>query len=224
MGTEYQRRQDAKELKTWLYCQQLSEDELYPLLENKDHSLRYAASRRLQLMGSDPILAQAKQRCHDKNYRTREVACFILGQIKTAKSNVPDIMAFLDSCAVNDITAIVRASAIIAMGQLFSNHSADKALWATLKHRCTQAIDSPFVTVRHAIACALIYHADDSIIPLLIRLLRDNHGEVRSWAGCAINGNGYDLPELHEIFREMLTDEHGGARYEAEMWFEEHNK
>ena len=224
MRTEYQRRQDAKEYKSWLYCQQLSEDALYPLLENKDSSLRYTAARCLQQIGSDRILATAKLLCHDKNYRTREVACFILGQIKTAKSNVSDIMAFLDSCAANDITAIVRASAIIAMGHLFSNHYADKALWATLKNRCTQAADSPFVTVRHAVACALIYHADNSILPLLIRLLRDKHGEVRSWAGCAINGNGHDLPELHEIFREMLTDEHGGARFEAEMWFEEHSE
>lgn len=222
MRTDYQRRRDAKEHKAWLFCRSLKENDLYALLENNDSVIRYAAARRLQTPGSDATVAHAKNLCHHKNYRTREIGCFILGQIKNADCNIPDLMAFLDACAASDTAAIVRAAAIIAMGHMCLKHDAEISLWPILAKRCTLAANSPFVSVREAVAFALINPGDGSMLPVLIKLLRDKNGEVRSWAGCAINGNGYDTPELHHIFSQMLMDEHGGARYEAEEWFAEH--
>lgn len=228
MSSRYAMRQWEKTMEYFRYYKTLAEGDIYPLLRDADPLKRHAAAMNMQLRGFG--LSVAKAMCRATDYKTRDLGCFILGQIRTEEKQLPTIMAQLDALAVSDPTATVRGSAISAMGHRYALDAAGRFLevgradiWSILANRCRLAAAEPFVTVRISVAGALAHghHLDDSLLPTLIQLLQDRQGEVRSWAGCAVNGNGYNTPELHPIFAAMLTDEHEGARDEAEVWWEE---
>lgn len=52
-------------------------------------------------------------------------------------------------------------------------------------------------------------------IPLLIKLLKDSHSEVKDWAAFAVNVNGYDTPEIRNCFVLLLNENNFDVRYEA---------
>ncbi|POP45953.1 hypothetical protein CHU32_09140 [Superficieibacter electus] len=216
----YAERQWNKEMAFFRQYKPLEEHTLYLLLNDPDPLKRKAAAMHLQLRGLG--LSVAQKMCHSTNYKARDLSCFILGQIVTPESILPAIMAQLDALAASDPTATVRGSAISAMGHRWGK-KAD--FWPMLANRCRLAATDTSVTVRVSVAGALCHntHPDETLLPVLIQLLRDKQGEVRSWAGCAVNGQGYDTPELHAIFAAMLNDEHAGARDEAKIWQEEHS-
>lgn len=57
----------------------------------------------------DDTLAVAYRMLREANFKARDTACHLLGQLKTTESEIPLIMQQLDDVAANDPTATVRA-------------------------------------------------------------------------------------------------------------------
>jgi len=69
--------------------------------------------------------------------------------------------------------------------------------------------------VRVSTAFALSVFKNRASIPLLIKLLKDTHSEVKNWAAFAVNVNNYDTPEIRNCFVLLLDEKNFEARFEA---------
>ncbi len=225
MNENYRRRKQNQEIAAFEYCRTLNKDSLYRHLGDKNPKIRSAAAAQLILSSNenspfyDDTLSVAYQMLQDANFKARDIACHLLGQLITAENEIPLIMQQLDDVAANDPTATVRASAIAALGHrciMLTEY------WPLLVNRCHLAFNSPYVGIRFSVSFAIGCLRDDTLLPPLIALLHDPDDDVRDWAAFAINQQGYDSAEIRAILTTMLNDHHEGVRTEAEIWFEEH--
>lgn len=227
MDVKYRRRKENQELAAFEFCRTLDKEGLYRHLYDKCPKIRHAAAARL-MFGSkentplyDDTLCVAYRMLREANFRARDTACHILGQLKTAESEIPLIMQQLDDVAANDPTATVRAGAIAALGHRCIRHT---EYWPLLANRCRLAFNSPYVGIRFSVSFAIGCLHDETLLPPLIALLHDPDDDVRDWAAFAINQQPYDSTEIRAILTTMLNDRHEGVRTEAEIWFEEHEE
>lgn len=227
MDEKYRRRKENQESAAFEFCRKLDKDGLYHHLYANNPKIRYAAAGWLMFGSSentplyDDTLAVAYRMLREANFKARDTACYLLGQLKTTESEIPLIMQQLDDVAANDPTATVRASAITALGHRCIGLT---EYWPLLANRCHFAFNSPYVGIRFSVSFAIGCLCDDSLLPPLIALLHDTDDDVRDWAAFAINQQGYNSAELRAILTIMLNDRHEGVRTEAEIWFEEHEE
>lgn len=122
-------------------------------------------------------------------------------------------MKILYDLALNDQSAIVRSYAVLSFGQRYKGIK-NKNLDSLLALAQKTILDKSF-KVRANTAIALSMFDYEVSIPLLIKLLKDTHSEVKNWAAFAVNVNGYDTPEIRNCFVLLLKENNFDVRYEA---------
>lgn len=143
----------------------------------------------------------------------RSTGAFILGQINipTPKEEF-EIFHLLHKIALTDKSATVRCNAVASTGHRCKNN----AIFASIltKQSAITAYDHS-ANVRLDTAFVLSCFNNKSMIPVLLKLLKDPDGDVRNWAAFAININEYNSKKIRDHFFNMLSDKHGEARLEA---------
>ncbi|EDD5354003.1 lyase, partial [Salmonella enterica subsp. enterica serovar Senftenberg] len=119
---------------------------------------------------------------------------------------------FLENMFQLNKSVLIRASIINALGHFCKK---DKHFENKFINLCTKVIHDKSANVRCAIAAALSNINDNSTIPLLLCLLRDNNSDVKNWAAFSINFNQYDTEDIREEFVGMLLDTNDDIRIEV---------
>ncbi|KEQ01936.1 hypothetical protein SASC598J21_002860 [Snodgrassella alvi SCGC AB-598-J21] len=114
---------------------------------------------------------------------------------------------------LNDQSAIVRSYAVSSFGHRCEK--AKKKYADTLLSLAQSTVLDKSVMVRVSTAFALSVFKNRASIPLLIKLLKDTHSEVKNWAAFAVNVNDYDTPEIRNCFVLLLDEKIFEARFEA---------
>ncbi|MCT6882792.1 MAG: HEAT repeat domain-containing protein, partial [Snodgrassella alvi] len=191
----------------------LSEKELVALLSHDNFNLSLEAAKALLLIGGSKVIKLAQADSYNNSYKRRVLAAFILGQIRLNTKEEKNSLKILYDLALNDQSAIVRSYAVLSFGQRckgIKNKNLDSLLALAQK----TILDKSF-KVRANTAIALSMFDYEVSIPLLIKLLKDTHSEVKNWAAFAVNVNGYDTPEIRNCFVLLLKENNFDVRYEA---------
>ncbi|WP_370579513.1 HEAT repeat domain-containing protein [Snodgrassella alvi] len=211
--SKYDKNQEDFEFQYWEQCRHLSEKELVALLSHDNFSLSLEAAKALLLIGGSKVIKLAQADSYNNSYKRRALAAFILGQIRLNTKEEKNSLKILYDLALNDQSAIVRSYAVLSFGQRckgIKNKNLDSLLALAEK----TILDKSF-KVRANIAIALSMFDYEVSIPLLIKLLKDTHSEVKNWAAFAVNVNGYDTPEIRNCFVLLLKENNFDVRYEA---------
>lgn len=211
--SKYDKNQEDFEFQYWEQCRHLSEKELVALLSHDNFSLSLEAAKALLLIGGSKVIKLAQADSYNNSYKRRVLAAFILGQIRLNTKEEKNSLKILYDLALNDQSAIVRSYAVLSFGQRckgIKNKNLDSLLALAQK----TILDKSF-KVRANTAIALSMFDYEVSIPLLIKLLKDTHSEVKNWAAFAVNVNGYDTPEIRNCFVLLLKENNFDVRYEA---------
>lgn len=211
--SKYDKNQEDFEFQYWEQCRHLSEKELVALLSHDNFSLSLEAAKALLLIGGSKVIKLAQADSYNNSYKRRALAAFILGQIRLNTKEEKNSLKILYDLALNDQSAIVRSYAVLSFGQRckgIKNKNLDSLLALAEK----TILDKSF-KVRANTAIALSMFDYEVLIPLLIKLLKDTHSEVKNWAAFAVNVNGYDTPEIRNCFVLLLKENNFDVRYEA---------
>lgn len=211
--SKYDKNQEDFEFQYWEQCRHLSEKELVALLSHDNFSLSLEAAKALLLIGRSKVIKVAQADSYNNSYKRRALAAFILGQIRLNTKEEKNSLKILYDLALNDQSAIVRSYAVLSFGQRckgIKNKNLDSLLALAEK----TILDKSF-KVRANTAIALSMFDYEVSIPLLIKLLKDTHSEVKNWAAFAVNVNGYDTPEIRNCFVLLLKENNFDVRYEA---------
>lgn len=211
--SKYVKNQEDFEFQYWEQCRHLSEKELVALLSHDNFSLSLEAAKALLLIGGSKVIKLAQADSYNNSYKRRALAAFILGQIRLNTKEEKNSLKILYDLALNDQSAIVRSYAVLSFGQRckgIKNKNLDSLLALAEK----TILDKSF-KVRANTAIALSMFDYEVSIPLLIKLLKDTHSEVKNWAAFAVNVNGYDTPEIRNCFVLLLKENNFDVRYEA---------
>ena len=211
--SKYVKNQEDFEFQYWEQCRHLSEKELVALLSHDNFSLSLEAAKALLLIGGSKVIKLAQADSYNNSYKRRALAAFILGQIRLNTKEEKNSLKILYDLALNDQSAIVRSYAVLSFGQRckgIKNKNLDSLLALAQK----TILDKSF-KVRANTAIALSMFDYEVSIPLLIKLLKDTHSEVKNWAAFAVNVNGYDTPEIRNCFVLLLKENNFDVRYEA---------
>ena len=211
--SKYDKNQEDFEFQYWEQCRHLSEKELVALLSHDNFSLSLEAAKALLLIGGSKVIKLAQADSYNNSYKRRALAAFILGQIRLNTKEEKNSLKILYDLALNDQSAIVRSYAVLSFGQRckgIKNKNLDSLLALAEK----TILDKSF-KVRANTAIALSMFDYEVSIPLLIKLLKDTHSEVKNWAAFAVNVNGYDTPEIRNCFVLLLKENNFDVRYEA---------
>ena len=211
--SKYDKNQEDFEFQYWEQCRHLSEKELVALLSHDNFSLSLEAAKALLLIGGSKVIKLAQADSYNNSYKRRALAAFILGQIRLNTKEEKNSLKILYDLALNDQSAIVRSYAVLSFGQRckgIKNKNLDSLLALAQK----TILDKSF-KVRANTAIALSMFDYEVSIPLLIKLLKDTHSEVKNWAAFAVNVNGYDTPEIRNCFVLLLKENNFDVRYEA---------
>lgn len=210
--TAYQKNKESKSFLCWEFCRYLSEDALIALLDDSDAAISQTAAQFLQLKGGTAVIKLAQNDCENVNYKRRALGAFILGQIKLSAFEEKKSVALLHDLALHDKSAHVRANAVSSLGHRCVRNNKHAALLLNLSAQTLLDLSS---SVRQSTAFALSTFYNEASISLLLKLLNDNHGNIREWAAFAVNMNEYNTPQLKDCFTALLDDSHSGVRYEA---------
>ena len=191
----------------------MSEKELVALLSHDNFSLSLEAAKALLLIGGSKVIKLAQADSYNNSYKRRALAAFILGQIRLNTKEEKNSLKILYDLALNDQSAIVRSYAVLSFGQRYKGIK-NKNLDSLLALDEKTILDKSF-KVRANTAIALSMFDYEVSIPLLIKLLKDTHSEVKNWAAFAVNVNGYDTPEIRNCFVLLLKENNFDVRYEA---------
>lgn len=211
--SKYDKNQEDFEFQYWEQCRHLSEKELVALLSHDNFSLSLEAAKALLLIGGSKVIKLAQADSYNNSYKRRALAAFILGQIRLNTKEEKNSLKILYDLALNDQSAIVRSYVVLSFGQRckgIKNKNLDSLLALAQK----TILDKSF-KVRANTAIALSMFDYEVSIPLLIKLLKDTHSEVKNWAAFAVNVNGYDTPEIRNCFVLLLKENNFDVRYEA---------
>ncbi|WP_370385867.1 HEAT repeat domain-containing protein [Snodgrassella alvi] len=211
--SKYDKNQEDFEFQYWEQCRHLSEKELVALLSHDNFSLSLEAARALLLIGGSKVIKLAQADSYNNSYKRRALAAFILGQIRLNTKEEKNSLKILYDLALNDQSAIVRSYAVLSFGQRYKGIK-NKNLDSLLALAQKTILDKSF-KVRENTAIALSMFDYEVSIPLLIKLLKDTHSEVKNWAAFAVNVNGYDTPEIRNCFVLLLKENNFDVRYEA---------
>lgn len=211
--SKYVKNQEDFEFQYWEQCRHLSEKELVALLSHDNFNLSLEAAKALQLIGGSKVIKLAQADSYNNSYKRRALAAFILGQIRLNTKEEKNSLKILYDLALNDQSAIVRSYAVLSFGQRYKGIK-NKNLDSLLALAQKTILDKSF-KVRANTAIALSMFDYEVSIPLLIKLLKDTHSEVKNWAAFAVNVNGYDTPEIRNCFVLLLKENNFDVRYEA---------
>ena len=211
--SKYDKNQEDFEFQYWEQCRHLSEKELVALLSHDNFSLSLEAAKALLLIGGSKVIKLAQTDSYNNSYKRRALAAFILGQIRLNTKEEKNSLKILYDLALNDQSAIVRSYAVLSFGQRYKGIK-NKNLDSLLALAQKTILDKSF-KVRANTAIALSMFDYEVSIPLLIKLLKDTHSEVKNWAAFAVNVNGYDTPEIRNCFVLLLKENNFDVRYEA---------
>lgn len=211
--SKYDKNQEDFEFQYWEQCRHLSEKELVALLSHDNFSLSLEAAKALLLIGGSKVIKLAQADSYNNSYKRRALAAFILGQIRLNTKEEKNSLKILYDLALNDQSAIVRSYAVLSFGQRYKGIK-NKNLDSLLSLAQKTILDKSF-KVRANTAIALSMFDYEVSIPLLIKLLKDTHSEVKNWAAFAVNVNGYDTPEIRNCFVLLLKENNFDVRYEA---------
>lgn len=211
--SKYVKNQEEFEFQYWEQCRHLSEKELVALLSHDNFSLSLEAAKALQLIGGSKVIKLAQADSYNNSYKRRALAVFILGQIRLNTKEKINSLKILYDLALNDQSAIVRSYAVLSFGQRCKGIK-NKHLDSLFALAQKTILDKSF-KVRANTAIALSMFDYEVSIPLLIKLLKDTHSEVKNWAAFAVNVNGYDTPEIRNCFVLLLKENNFDVRYEA---------
>lgn len=211
--SKYDKNQEDFEFQYWEQCRHLSEKELVALLSHDNFSLSLEAAKALLLIGGSKVIKLAQADSYNNSYKRRALAAFILGQIRLNAKEEKNFLKILYDLALNDQSAIVRSYAVLSFGQRYKGIK-NKNLDSLLALAQKTILDKSF-KVRANTAIALSMFDYEVSIPLLIKLLKDTHSEVKNWAAFAVNVNGYDTPEIRNCFVLLLKENNFDVRYEA---------
>ena len=211
--SKYDKNQEDFEFQYWEQCRHLSEKELVALLSHDNFSLSLEAAKALLLIGGSKVIKLAQADSYNNSYKRRVLAAFILGQIRLNTKEEKNSLKILYDLALNDQSAIVRSYAVLSFGQRYKGIK-NKNLDSLLALAQKTILDKSF-KVRANTAIALSMFDYEVSIPLLIKLLKDTHSEVKNWAAFAVNVNGYDTPEIRNCFVLLLKENNFDVRYEA---------
>ena len=211
--SKYDKNQEDFEFQYWEQCRHLSEKELVALLSHDNFSLSLEAAKALLLIGGSKVIKLAQTDSYNNSYKRRALAAFILGQIRLNTKEEKNSLKILYDLALNDQSAIVRSYAVLSFGQRYKGIK-NKNLDSLLALAEKTILDKSF-KVRANTAIALSMFDYEVSIPLLIKLLKDTHSEVKNWAAFAVNVNGYDTPEIRNCFVLLLKENNFDVRYEA---------
>ena len=211
--SKYDKNQEDFEFQYWEQCRHLSEKELVALLSHDNFSLSLEAAKALLLIGGSKVIKLAQADSYNNSYKRRALAAFILGQIRLNTKEEKNSLKILYDLALNDQSAIVRSYAVLSFGQRYKGIK-NKNLDSLLALAQKTILDKSF-KVRANTAIALSMFDYEVSIPLLIKLLKDTHSEVKNWAAFALNVNGYDTPEIRNCFVLLLKENNFDVRYEA---------
>lgn len=211
--SKYDKNQEDFEFQYWEQCRHLSEKELVALLSHDNFNLSLEAAKALLLIGGSKVIKLAQADSYNNSYKRRALAAFILGQIRLNTKEEKNSLKILYDLALNDQSAIVRSYAVLSFGQRYKGIK-NKNLDSLLALAQKTILDKSF-KVRANTAIALSMFDYEVSIPLLIKLLKDTHSEVKNWAAFAVNVNGYDTPEIRNCFVLLLKENNFDVRYEA---------
>lgn len=214
----YDKKKDDIHFEYWQRCRYLPEDKLIALLDHDNFELSLEAAASLQLRGGSKIIRLAQMDSFSNRYKRRALAAFILGQIKLNTKEEKISLKILYDLALNDQSAIVRSYAVSSFGHRCFGHRCEKAKKKyadTLLSLAQSTVLDKSVMVRVSTAFALSVFKNRASIPLLIKLLKDTHSEVKNWAAFAVNVNNYDTPEIRNCFVLLLDEKNFEARFEA---------
>lgn len=211
--SKYDKNQEDFEFQYWEQCRHLSEKELVALLSHDNFNLSLEAANALLLIGGSKVIKLAQADSYNNSYKRRALAAFILGQIRLNTKEKINSLKILYDLALNDQSAIVRSYAVLSFGQRCKGIK-NKHLDSLFALAQKTILDKSF-KVRANTAIALSMFDYEVSIPLLIKLLKDTHSEVKNWAAFAVNVNGYDTPEIRNCFVLLLKENNFDVRYEA---------
>lgn len=209
----YSKKQENIEFQYWQRCRFLPEDKLIALLGHNNFKLSLEAARVLLLKGGSRVIKVAQINCFSNNYRTRALAAFILGEIHLSTKEEKQVIDKLSDLALTDKSATVRSYAVVSFGRRCNE--AKKNFSDSLISLAENTILDKSVNVRQSTAFILSMFDNKASIPLLIKLLKDSHSEVKDWAAFAVNVNGYYTPEIRNCFVLLLNENNFDVRYEA---------
>ncbi|EBE2904399.1 lyase, partial [Salmonella enterica] len=185
---------------------------LTPILYDNDYLKRNAAIFCLQILSGDDVFNLSMNLCHSRDNYKKKIGVTILSQMTMSYEKLRKSFCFLENMFQLNKSVLLRASIINALGRFCKK---DKHFEKKFINLCTKVIHDKSANVRCAIAAALSNINDNSTIPLLLCLLRDNNSDVKNWAAFSINFNQYDTEDIREEFVGMLLDTNDDIRIEV---------
>ncbi|EBF7891972.1 lyase, partial [Salmonella enterica] len=181
-------------------------------LYDNDPLKRNAAIFCLQILSGDDVFNLSMNLCHSRDNYKKKIGVTILSQMTMSYEKLRKSFCFLENMFQLNKSVLIRASIINALGCFCKK---DKHFEKEFINLCTKVIHDKSANVRCAIAAALSNINDNSTIPLLLCLLRDNNSDVKNWAAFSINFNQYDTEDIREEFVGMLLDTNDDIRIEV---------
>lgn len=209
---KYKQKKERREIFLYEKYKNYTIEQLTPILYDNDHLKRNAAIFCLQILSGDDVFNLSMNLCHSRDNYKKKIGVTILSQMTMSYEKLRKSFCFLENMFQLNKSVLIRASIINALGHFCKK---DKHFEKEFINLCTKVIHDKSANVRCAIAAALSNINDNSTIPLLLCLLRDNNSAVKNWAAFSINFNQYDTEDIREEFVGMLLDTNDDIRIEV---------
>lgn len=209
---KYKQKKERREIFLYENYKNYTIEQLTPILYDNNHLKRNAAIFCLQILSGDDVFNLSMNLCHSRDNYKKKIGVTILSQMTMSYEKLRKSFCFLENMFQLNKSVLIRASIINALGHFCKK---DKHFENKFINLCTKVIHDKSANVRCAIAAALSNINDNSTIPLLLCLLRDNNSDVKNWAAFSINFNQYDTEDIREEFVGMLLDTNDDIRIEV---------
>ncbi|HAF6209487.1 TPA: HEAT repeat domain-containing protein [Salmonella enterica subsp. enterica serovar Derby] len=209
---KYKQKKERREIFLYEKYKNYKVEQLTPILYDNDYLKRNAAIFCLQILSGDDVFNLSMNLCHSRDNYKKKIGVTILSQMTMSYEKLRKSFCFLENMFQLNKSVLLRASIINALGHFCKK---DKHFEKKFINLCTKVIHDKSANVRCAIAAALSNINDNSTIPLLLCLLRDNNSDVKNWAAFSINFNQYDTEDIREEFVGMLLDTNDDIRIEV---------
>ncbi|ECK9502916.1 PBS lyase HEAT-like repeat protein [Salmonella enterica subsp. enterica serovar Infantis str. SARB27] len=209
---KYKQKKERREIFLYEKYKNYTIEQLTPILYDNDLLKRNAAIFCLQILSGDDVFNLSMNLCHSRDNYKKKIGVTILSQMTMSYEKLRKSFCFLENIFQLNKSVLIRASIINALGHFCKK---DKHFERKFINLCTKVIHDKSANVRCAIAAALSNINDNSTIPLLLCLLRDNNSDVKNWAAFSINFNQYDTEDIREEFVGMLLDTNDDIRIEV---------
>ncbi|ECA5089558.1 lyase [Salmonella enterica subsp. enterica serovar Menston] len=209
---KYKQKKERREIFLYEKYKNHTIEQLTPILYDNDLLKRNAAIFCLQILSGDDVFNLSMNLCHSRDNYKKKIGVTILSQMTMSYEKLRKSFCFLENIFQLNKSVLIRASIINALGHFCKK---DKHFERKFINLYTKVIHDKSANVRCAIAAALSNINDNSTIPLLLCLLRDNNSDVKNWAAFSINFNQYDTEDIREEFVGMLLDTNDDIRIEV---------